>query len=193
MRPLLPALLAALVLLSPAVAATEGPGDKPYAGLEARPIAGLSEEQRAGYLAGDGLGLALPAELNGYPGPAHVLELAAALSLTTGQEAAVTALVAEMRAGARALGAEIVAAEAALDALFAEGEAEPASLAALTARLGGLQGRLREWHLAYHLRTRALLEAEQIATYARLRGYEAQRHGTGGHGGHGGHARHGSD
>lgn len=193
MLPLLPALLAALALLPPTLAAAAGPGDGPYAGLEARPIAGLSEEQRAGYLAGDGLGLALPAELNGYPGPAHVQELAAALSLSPEQETAVTALVAEMRAGARALGAEIVAAEAALDALFAEGRAEPASLAALTAHIGGLQGRLREWHLAYHLQTRDLLEAEQIAAYAHLRGYDGRHRRRDGHGGHGGHGTQGGN
>lgn len=187
MLPLLPALLAALALLPPTLAAASDPTGSPYAGLEARPIAGLSEEQRAGYLAGEGLGLALPAELNGYPGPAHVQELDAALSLSPEQETAVAALVAEMRAGARTLGAEIVAAEAALDALFAEGRAEPAALAALTARIGGLQGRLREWHLGYHLQTRDLLGAEQIAAYARLRGYEPQHHGRGGHGGRGEH------
>jgi hypothetical protein len=36
---------------------------------------GLSEQQVAYLKAGRGMGLALPAELNGYPGPAHVLSI----------------------------------------------------------------------------------------------------------------------
>ena len=49
----------------------------PYTGLEERDIKALSAEQVAGYLAGDGMGFALPAELNHYPGPKHVLDLSA--------------------------------------------------------------------------------------------------------------------
>ena len=48
----------------------------PYVGLEAREIKALSEEQRQELLDGHGMGLALAAELNHYPGPKHVLELA---------------------------------------------------------------------------------------------------------------------
>ena len=47
---------------------------RPYAGLEGRRTKALSEEDAAGLLAGRGMGLALAAELNGYPGPLHVLE-----------------------------------------------------------------------------------------------------------------------
>jgi hypothetical protein len=45
----------------------------PYAGMQTRPIKALSEQQVADLQAGRGMGLALAAELNGYPGPAHVL------------------------------------------------------------------------------------------------------------------------
>ena len=48
----------------------------PYSGMQSRPIKALSEQQIADLRAGRGMGLALPAELNGYPGPVHVLELA---------------------------------------------------------------------------------------------------------------------
>jgi hypothetical protein len=40
-----------------------------YVGLDARDIKALSEQQLADWQAGRGVGLALSAELNGYPGP----------------------------------------------------------------------------------------------------------------------------
>jgi hypothetical protein len=55
---------------------------QPYAGLEARSIKTLSDQQIGDLRAGRGMGLALAAELNGYPGPMHVLELADALGLS---------------------------------------------------------------------------------------------------------------
>jgi hypothetical protein len=48
----------------------------PYSGMQTRSIKALSEQQVADLTAGRGMGLALAAELNGYPGPFHVLELA---------------------------------------------------------------------------------------------------------------------
>ena len=45
----------------------------PYAGEERREIKSLSPQEIGDYLAGKGMGLAKAAELNGYPGPAHVL------------------------------------------------------------------------------------------------------------------------
>ena len=65
------AFTAGLVLLSGSAF-----GQPPYAGMQARPIKALSEQQVADLAAGRGMGLALAAELNGYPGPSHVLELA---------------------------------------------------------------------------------------------------------------------
>jgi hypothetical protein len=41
----------------------------PYAGMQTRPIKALSAEQVADLKAGRGMGLAMAAELNGYPGP----------------------------------------------------------------------------------------------------------------------------
>jgi hypothetical protein len=144
---------------------------QPYAGLEQRPIKALSAEQTAQLLAGHGMAMALAAELNGYPGPMHVLEHAAALRLTHAQTRRAEALRDTMATEARALGARIVALEGELDALFASGEAELARLAPLTAALGALNGRLREVHLAAHIEMRAALSAEQRAEYNRLRGY----------------------
>ena len=51
-----------------------GAGASPYAGLETRTIKALSEQQIADLRAGRGMALALAAEVNGYPGPLHVIE-----------------------------------------------------------------------------------------------------------------------
>ena len=40
----------------------------PYTGQEKREIRALSKEEVHGYLSGDGMGFAKPAELNHYPG-----------------------------------------------------------------------------------------------------------------------------
>ena len=144
---------------------------RPYADLARRRVKALSDEQAAGLLAGRGLSLALAAELNGYPGPMHVLEHAAALGLTPEQRARAEELRRDMEGEARAIGARIVASEEELDALFARGEADAGRLAALTAALGALGGRLREAHLAAHIGMREALSPDQRAAYARLRGY----------------------
>lgn len=143
----------------------------PYSGLHARQIKALSDQQVAELRAGKGMTLALAAELNGYPGPAHVLELAQSLGLSPEQRAATQDLFHRMQAEASSLGEEVITAERALDALFAQRTATPESLSKATARVAQAQGRLREAHLRYHLAMMDVLAAEQIAAYNRLRGY----------------------
>ena len=58
----------------------------PYAGMQTRTIKSLSNEQIADLKAGRGMGLALAAELNGYPGPIHLLELSEKLELSADQK-----------------------------------------------------------------------------------------------------------
>lgn len=148
---------------------------QPYAGMEARRPRALSEEQLAELRAGAGMGLALAAELNGYPGPMHVLQHADAIGLSPAQRSMAEALRARMLAEAQAIGTRIVALEEDLDALFAGGAADAGQLAALTAAIGALNGRLREVHLVTHIAMRDALDEGQRATYARLRGYAAAR------------------
>ena len=107
-----------LVIASGAGAVTPSP----YAGEEQREIRALSAEQVEGLLAGKGMGYAKAAELNGYPGPKHVLELAEELDLSEAQRTATERIFAEMAAQARTLGAELVAAERALDQDFRHGQ-----------------------------------------------------------------------
>lgn len=154
--------------------APQGAPTQPYAGLEQRRIKALSPQAIEDLLAGRGMSLALAAELNLYPGPMHVLELAEALRLTPEQRARAEALREVMLAEARTLGARIVSLEEELDALFARAEADAGRLATITAALGALQGRLREAHLVAHIAMREALTADQRQAYARLRGYAAR-------------------
>jgi Spy/CpxP family protein refolding chaperone len=148
--------------------------DAPYAGWQARPIKALSQGQVDDLLNGRGMGLALPAELNGYPGPRHVLDLAARLKLSPEQRDRTKALFEKMRARAVVLGERIVAGEQALDRLFETGRASEPAIQDATLEIGRLQGELRALHLGYHLTMRDVLTSDQIATYQRLRGYGAQ-------------------
>jgi Spy/CpxP family protein refolding chaperone len=143
----------------------------PYAGQQNQTIKALSDEDVSGLLKGDGMGFAKAAELNGYPGPKHVLDLGDRLSLTTEQHRQTQAIFDKMSAAAKPLGAQLVERERVLDQLFQKGEITPDRLAAETAAIGDLQGRLRDVHLSAHLETRALLRPEQITLYEQLRGY----------------------
>lgn len=156
----------------------------PYAGQPVREIKALSAGQIADYLAGNGMGLARAAELNGYPGPAHVLELAGALELNAAQRASTQALFDTMQARAMRLGKALVHAERALDRDFAERTIDPDRLAQATAHIASLHARLRQVHLEAHLEQRQLLSAQQVAKYAELRGYanDSVQHGHAGHG-----------
>jgi Spy/CpxP family protein refolding chaperone len=143
----------------------------PYAGMQTRPIKALSEQQVADLGAGRGMGLALAAELNGYPGPSHVLELADKLDLSPDQRASVQRLFDSMKAEAVPIGTKLVEQEADLDKQFAVRTVTPESLKASTAAIATTQGALRETHLKYHLSTVAILTPSQMQRYAELRGY----------------------
>ena len=144
---------------------------QPYGGLQTRPIKALSEQQIADLRAGRGMGLALAAELNGYPGPLHVIELATALALSADQLARVQQLYYDMKAEAVPLGERLIEEERALDRLFANRTITPASLAGATSAIGDMQAQLRASHLRYHLLTADLLTSAQRQRYAELRGY----------------------
>ena len=145
--------------------------DTPYAGQQDRSIKSLSHQDMEDLLAGQGMGLAKAAELNGYPGPAHVLEHAKALALSDAQREATEALMRAHKARARTLGAELVKSERDMDRAFAHGGIDRALLAKLTGDIGKGQAALREEHLRTHLEQTALLTPEQVRRYAELRGY----------------------
>ena len=169
-RSMAPAILAILVVMAvfPAFA------DTSYAGLQQRPIKALSAQQIDDLRAGRGMGMALAAELNDYPGPRHVLDLSDKLGLTPAQRKRVSRLFDEMAGRARALDGQILAAQRRLDRLFAQKRAGDAELRSITAVIARRNGDLRYVHLGYHLSVCGLLSDRQIARYAALRGSEDQ-------------------
>ena len=154
---------------------------QPYAGMQARPVKALSDQQIADLKAGRGMGLALAAELNGYPGPLHVLELASPLGLSDDQRAKVAGLFDAMKREAVPLGERLIAAETALDRQFADRTITASGLGEATRDIASLQGELRLAHLKYHLATLELLTPEQAARYSTLRGYGGGQHTPGHH------------
>ncbi|MEO0387155.1 MAG: hypothetical protein AAF281_06435 [Pseudomonadota bacterium] len=144
-----------------------------YAGEETRPIKSLSQQDMREIARGGGWGLAKAAELNGVPGPMHVLELADQIGLTARQRVAVEAVRAQMQAEAIAAGKRFVAAEDALDAAFQQGAPDAETLARLVADTGTARASLRLVHLNAHLLTLPLLTEAQVSQYSVLRGYAA--------------------
>jgi len=147
---------------------------QPYSGMQSRPIKALSDQQVADLRAGRGMGLALAAELNGYPGPSHVVELADQLGLTSEQLSSLKGMFDAMKAETIPIGENLVAQEKELDRLFAENAISEQELKAATENIGETQARLRNAHLRYHLQARAILQPSQIRRYAELRGYGAE-------------------
>ncbi|MDV7141672.1 hypothetical protein R3X27_03145 [Tropicimonas sp. TH_r6] len=175
-------LIAALCAGSPLMAQ-----DAPYAGQQSRTISSFSEADIAVIEAGEGWGLALPAELNGWPGPAHVLEQAVELGLDQQQIDRIETIFAAMRADAQKAGHRMLVAEQALDAGFRSGEIDSGKLDNLLAEAAEARAALRKVHLAAHLNTAPLLSQHQRMIYTQLRGYAGSGHGdNSGHEGHGG-------
>ncbi len=180
-RTILP-LAVTVLLLSGCVGQDEGSSDpaageasssdqQPYAGLEERSIKALSDEKVDDLLAGRGAGYALAAELNHYPGPAHVLELADELGLTAEQERAVQETYTSMQEEVKPLGRDLVDLEERLDRSFRDEEIDEEELTRITGEIATVEGRLRAAHLNAHLETKKILDPEQVAEYDRLRGY----------------------
>jgi hypothetical protein len=160
-----------LVALGSQAAAESAGGTAAYSELRDREIKAFSAERVRDLRTGRGAGYALAAELNGYPGPLHVLDLAEDLALTPEQRAAVEVLFRAMAAEARPLGARLLERERSLERLFAEGRATPDELGRTVAAAAEAEGALRTTHLRYHIETHRLLTEAQRAHYARLRGY----------------------
>jgi hypothetical protein len=146
---------------------------QPYLGMQSRAIKAFSDQQVADLKAGRGMGLALAAELNGYPGPSHLLELSDKLGLTSDQHSALKRMFDAMKAETIPIGENLIVQEQRLDHLFAEETVSEQQLKDATKDIGETQARLRNAHLRYHLQARAILQPSQINRYAELRGYSA--------------------
>ena len=162
----------------PTETANESAIQSPYLGQETRGIKALSQADIEGLLAGAGTpfgGMAKPAELNGYPGPRHVLDAVEAgeFDLTTDQREQVEVLYSKMRSEAITLGTQIIDVEQALDNAFQNGTINEAFLEEKIAESTDLYAQLRILHLKYHLYMVDVLTPQQVAQYNELRGYSS--------------------
>lgn len=150
----------------------------PYAGQEGRGIVALSQEDVEGLLEGAGTpfgGMAKPAELNGYPGPRHVLDAfeEGQFDLSDRQRDEIEGLYEQMRSEAIPLGEQIIETEQAIDDAFSSGTMTEVFLEESIETSASLYAQLRLVHLSYHLATVEILGPEQVAHYNQLRGYAA--------------------
>jgi Spy/CpxP family protein refolding chaperone len=152
-----------------------------YAGQEKRQIKALSAKDIDDLLNGRGWGFAKAAELNGMPGPAHIIEMAKKIGLNKEQNSAIQVLFKRMKTKAIALGSQMVKFERELDQMFADKSVTPDSLGNQLARISSIRGKLRQVHLETHLQTPSILTRHQIVTYNKLRGYSKVSGHTGHH------------
>ncbi|MDP9357769.1 MAG: periplasmic heavy metal sensor [Chloroflexota bacterium] len=149
--------------------------DSPYADRydPAAVIRSLIPEEVAQIQRGEGAGFALPAELNGVPGPRHVLDLATQLGLSQEQRMSVQQIADEMRGAVIPAGERYLAALQALEEAFRAGSLTEETLPGQVAEVSRLEGELVAAHLVAHLQTAKVLTPDQVALYQQLRGYEA--------------------
>ncbi len=147
-----------------------------YSGQETRWIKSLSPEDIESLETGSGIafgGMAKLAELNGYPGPRHVLEMAVEIDLSNEQKEKVEMMFSEMQSEAIPLGEKIIGIEKEIDTMFAEKTITTEILENKLRESAELYGQLRFIHLKYHFQTIDILSAEQVQLYNELRGYTA--------------------
>lgn len=142
-----------------------------YAGQEARAIKSLSPDDIAELQRGGGWGVAKAAELNGVPGPAHVLEMKTAIDLSDSQALAITTIRDAMKSKAIEQGYALIALEADLERQFQDRTIDDEKLRSLLGEIAGVRAALRFTHLSAHLKLLPILSEEQVASYNSLRGY----------------------
>ncbi len=144
-----------------------------YAGEEKREIKSLSETDIEELKNGKGWGLAKAAELNGLPGPAHLLEMKDEIELSAKQVRAIEALYKKMKQEAIPLGLELIELERELNNHFANKTITDELLRQILKRITKVYSQLRYVHLSTHLKTPNILTPEQIALYNKLRVYSS--------------------
>ena len=171
MRDILVGLVAAMTFVASEDARSQHAQVSKYAGEEQRQIKSLSDDDMEELRRGGGWGLAKAAELNGVPGPLHLLELSDQIPLSPSQVSAVGQLYETMRMAAVEEGEKLIRLEAELNAEFAEGTVTEGTLRDLIDEISESRARLRYIHLSTHLSTPKLLTKDQITRYNQLRGY----------------------
>ena len=144
-----------------------------YVGQERREIKSLSEFDIDELKNGRGWGLAKAAELNGVPGPVHLLEMEKEIGLNREQIEKIKILYQKMKKQAIPLGLKLIELERKLNNHFANGTITEELLHELLEQIAQVRKRLRYVHLSTHLKTPGILTAEQIDLYNKLRGYSS--------------------
>lgn len=134
----------------------------------------LSTDEIQGLLNGEGMGMAKAAELNHYPGPRHVLDLASQLQLSEAQRSKAQEIYDRMRDEAVRLGRAILSKEEELGNTFKKDEVDSNKLKTLVMEIARLRGELRLVHLLAHLEMKRALSPGQIEKYDELQGYRTR-------------------
>lgn len=142
-----------------------------YAGEQKREIKSLSKNDIAELKRGGGWGFAKPAELNGVPGPAHLLEMKGKISLSDSQIISIEKIHKKMLSEAIPLGKKYINAERILDQIFVSKTYNKEILLSSIKKIEQIRARLRFVHLSKHLETVKILSDKQISLYNKLRGY----------------------
>jgi len=142
-----------------------------YVGQEGRAIKSLSPDDIAELRRGGGWGLARAAELNGVPGPAHLLEMKDEIPLTDAQVSTITKIYEGMKTQAIKQGERLITLERELEGHFQSRTITDMILRSSLEAIAGARKELRYIHLATHLQTPEILSPDQIDKYNALRGY----------------------
>jgi len=143
-----------------------------YKGQHHRAIKSLSAKDVEELSRGGGWGFAKAAELNGMPGPSHLLDMRDEIALTADQVTTITSLFHDMRQRATTMGKQLIALEKQLDKAFKTRHITDQHLRTLLSKIGQTRQELRYIHLSAHLKTPKILSDTQMKTYNRLRGYK---------------------
>lgn len=164
-----------ILVLVPLVAfsAADQPYQSKYAGEEKRAIKSLSKTDIEELENGRGWGLAKAAELNGVPGPIHLLQMKDKINLNANQVRAIDDLYQKMKEAAIPLGLELIELERDLNDYFANRTITSELLGDLLENIAQVHKQLRYVHLSAHLKTPDIITPEQMALYNQLRGYSS--------------------
>lgn len=159
-----------LILFSLSAFAEESYKSK-YVGQERRKIKSLSPDDIKELKRGGGWGLAKAAELNGVPGPAHILEMAEKINLNDEQKRKIQNIYNDMKVEAVTLGEQLIRLEVELNIGFSNRTINQALLDKTVREIEKVRAKLRIVHLSTHLQTPNILTNEQVILYNKLRGY----------------------
>ncbi|MFB6181756.1 MAG: hypothetical protein ABEJ24_02560 [Candidatus Magasanikbacteria bacterium] len=150
----------------------------PYIGQENRDIKALPPEDIEGLKRGSGTpfgGMAKPAELNGVPGPKHLLDMieAGKLDVSKEQKNKIESVYKRMKENAIKKGEKIITKEEKIDNGFEKRSIEQEELKDKIKTSANLYGDLRFIHLKTHLEMLDILNEKQVEKYNKLRGYSS--------------------